>query len=168
MPAAVELSNQRFGRLLAIKQLSERTASGGLVWLCRCDCGAEVTAGSNSLRTGATKSCGCLQIDAARTTGFKNATHGYTRTATYRSWSMMIQRCTNPNRDNYKYYGGRGVSVCERWMSFANFVSDLGERPSANHCLSRRNDRGDYGPGNTSWKLKSENIREMNSRRVVQ
>lgn len=77
-------------------------------------------------------------------------THGMYKTPTYNSWNNMVQRCTNPNRDEYAYYGGRGITVCERWLKFENFLADMGERPEG-LSLDRIDSNGNYEPGNCRW-----------------
>jgi hypothetical protein len=168
MPSRIELSGQVFGRLHVLEATSLRSAGGSLMWKCRCECGAKSNVSANALRGGYIKSCGCMQREAARATGYENSTHGHTkssRSPTYSSWQMMVQRCTNPKRSNFKYYGGQGVKVCDRWRTFGLFLEDMGNRPSVSHCLSRKGDVGNYEPGNVSWKLKVDNIDEMNCRR---
>lgn len=101
------------------------------------------------------------------------ARHGYTIdktktgtvTPTYCSWQAMKTRCTNPNQKDYKHYGGRGITYCERWDVFDNFLEDMGERPSRNHVLSRIDHEGNYEPGNVEWADKRENNREAVIRR---
>ena len=84
-------------------------------------------------------------------------THGQYRSPTYSSWRSMTARCRNPNVHNYANYGGRGVVVCTRWQeSFAEFVADMGERPSRNHTLDLINPAGNYEPGNCRWATRSE------------
>jgi hypothetical protein len=84
----------------------------------------------------------------------------YGATPTYTSWRNMRQRCLRKYCKNFKYYGGKGVTVCERWNKFSNFLEDMGERPEG-HVLSRKGDKGNYEPGNVTWKLSIENTREI-------
>ena len=77
-------------------------------------------------------------------------THGMFNTPTWRTWAAMIQRCTNPRRHNFSYYGGRGIEVCERWRTFENFLADMGERP-AGLTLERMDNEGNYEPSNCCW-----------------
>jgi len=89
-----------------------------------------------------------------------NEKHGMSGTNTYKSWADMKERCYNPNSQKYEYYGAEGVKVCKRWKtSFTNFLIDMGESPKG-HSLSRKGDKGDYEPGNVTWKLRSENSSE--------
>lgn len=90
------------------------------------------------------------------------------RSPTYRSWAMMVARCTNPRVDNYAFYGGRGIKVCDRWRDFASFLADMGERPSLAHSLDRWPNRdGDYEPGNARWATSKEQARNTKSNRPV-
>lgn len=92
-------------------------------------------------------------------------THGMSDTATYRSWGSMIQRCCNPNNPRYPEWGGRGIKVCERWLSFENFLADMGERPEG-LTLDRIDNEGHYEPGNCRWSTHRE--QRMNQRRMQQ
>lgn len=108
----------------------------------------------SSLKSSNTRSCGCLKKEIL----LKNITqHGQSKTAAYTSWLNMKQRCSNPNNPNYKYYGGRGIFVCDRWLnSFENFLADMGDRP--NNCdIDRRNNNEGYSPENCRWVSKTEN-----------
>lgn len=158
-----DLTGRQFGRLTATRRVP---APGRAHWACTCSCGAEAAVEASALLTGRTKSCGCLQREVSRDV---NVRHGHNPEAgpslTYSSWAAMKQRCLNPNNTGYATYGGAGVAVCDRWLSFDNFLADMGERPSADHCLSRKNDSGNYEPGNVVWGLKSTNSREAATRR---
>lgn len=127
MSQFVELTGRRFCRLVVLSR-AENGPRGHRRWMCRCDCGAEIAVRAGHLNNGEMKSCGCLRRDTSRA---KNRTHGASgerETSTYRTWRHMRERCVNPNNRDFKDYGGRGISVCERWNTFGNFLADMGER----------------------------------------
>ncbi len=152
MATIKNIIGQKFGRLTVLKhQGSDK--SGRAIWECKCDCGNRKTVSSKNLRNGSTKSCGCYQREQASSA---NRTHGRGKSPEYGVWSSMIQRCTNPKNKEYHNYGGRGIQVCNRWLKFDNFISDMGERPSGKHSLDREdNDKG-YAPGNCRWATSRE------------
>ena len=148
MTAAIDIAGQKYGRLtpLEIVERGDRRH-----WLCRCDCGAEVTVMQVSLRTGNTSSCGCLRREATAEQNKKlKKTHGQTNSREYRSWKAMKNRCMRPADQAFRRYGGRGITVCERWMTFEHFVADMGARPEGT-TLDRINPDGNYEPGNCRW-----------------
>ena len=157
----VELAGRRLGRWTVIARVGS-TAGKRSAWLCRCDCGTEKVVGSNALRggpSGRSRSCGCLRAERmSRMT----RTHGQTHSPTHRSWSSMVVRCTNPNVRGYDAYGGRGIRVCDRWRSFANFLADMGERPRGT-TLDRIDVNGHYEPGNVRWATRKVNCRNRRS-----
>ncbi len=127
-------------------------------WLCRCDCGADVSVIACDVKSGHTRSCGCYDADRKRTDTVR---HGYARTKTYNCWANMISRCTNQNRHDWMNYGGRGIAVCERWRDFVNFLADMGEKP-ANLSIDRIDVNGNYEPENCRWATASQ--QRMNQR----
>lgn len=144
----------RFGRLLVLEPAKQPSRRSPL-WVCRCDCGNITNCTSAELRYGHTKSCGCWKSYIAR---ILKLTHGMSKTPTYLCWSSMFQRCLNRNRNSYKDYGGRGITVCERWKSFENFLADMGEKP-ADKTIGRINNDGNYEPSNCHWETIKEQCR---------
>lgn len=126
--------------------------SGRIMWRCRCSCGNERVLRQTALLQGRPRQCSSCHIQQI---GAGNKRHGhsvgYHRSPEHRVWSNMCNRCHNPNNPKYPRYGGRGISVCERWLDFANFLADMGLRPSAQHTIERKNNNGDYEPGNCCW-----------------
>ena len=164
MPNLRDLSKIKFGRLKPLRIVG-RNSHKQILWLCMCSCGRTSTVSSGNLVTGNSKSCGCLQRElAAHTSRKANTVHGYRRrgakSSEYSSWSSMLNRCLNPNNDAYKWYGARGITVCGRWYSFPNFLSDVGKRP-AGKSIDRINNNGNYEPGNVKWSTPSEQIRNQ-------
>ena len=149
---------QKFNRLLVVERDDSKTKR--TYWICKCDCGETISVAACDVASGHTKSCGCFNQESR----VKNNTkHGYNRTPTYVSWSNMIARCSNPKRLEYKNYGGRGISVCDRWLSFENFVLDMGEKPNL-RTLDRINNDGNYEPSNCRWATASEQRRNQRTK----
>lgn len=158
-----DITGQRFGRLLVIRY-HDQVAGRANRWWTKCDCGNEQPVRIGALRNGNTSSCGCLQRDIASVTGENKGTykHGMIATGTYKSWAEMFQRCQNPNNRMYADYGGRGISVCERWRSFEVFLEDMGTRPRGKSIDRINNDLG-YMPGNCQWSTRTEQNRNRRS-----
>lgn len=158
---AEDLSGQQVNRLTVAARDAARTAR--VYWSCVCECGVRVSVSASDLKSGHTKSCGCAQQESRVKV---NTKHGYSRTPTYVVWSNMLARCTNPNLRDFKNYGGRGISVCERWKVFTNFLADMGEKP-AGLSLDRIDNEGGYEPGNCRWATASEQRRNQRPMLIV-
>lgn len=136
-----DITNQRFGLLVA--KLPAYTDKHGWYWVCQCDCGTVLELRASNLLAGQAKSCGCNQHPKAE----KKKAHD----PTYRTWSMMITRCYNPHATGFENWGGRGITVCDRWrFSYLNFLDDMGPRPKGT-SLDRINNDGNYEPRNCRW-----------------
>lgn len=157
----IDLAGQRFGRLVAIRWNAGDIAKA---WLCQCECGAEVVVRGAFLRSGKTKSCGCYKRE--RMKAGLGRKHGMEGSRTYTSWAAMLGRCRNPNDPSYGHYGARGITVCERWEHFSNFLTDMGERPSGT-TIDRIDSTGGYGPGNCRWATAKEQQNNISSNRRV-
>lgn len=153
MPKFIDLTGERYGRLTVLRRSSKTHTPNGtpqVYWECLCDCGNNATVTSNDLRSGHTKSCGCLNVERSRSA---NITHGGRRTRLYNIWNNMKQRCINPKGTMYEYYGGRGISVCSDWLnsfsSFQNWAFSSGYADDL--TLDRFDNDGDYCPENCHW-----------------
>jgi len=152
-PRTLDLVGQHFGKLVVLERLTSRR-NHLVEWLCQCKCGNQHVTTTAMLR-GGQKSCGCVQP------GLKHGhASGGRRTPEYQSWASMLSRCLSPTHEAYNRYGGRGITICDRWRSFDNFYSDMGPRPSPKHSLDRYPDNnGNYEPGNVRWATSTEQNR---------
>lgn len=157
------MTGDRYGRLTVIA-VSGAVSSGKVAWLCVCDCGTSRTVRGGDLRSGRTLSCGCLN---AEKTGNRFRKHGARQTPEYSSWSAMHTRVGNPNFKQYADYGGRGISICDRWFEFDNFLADMGPRPSLHHSIERIDGNGNYEPSNCEWADRKTQNRNRRSNRLV-
>jgi len=158
----IDLTGQRFTRLVVVGRAPNKSEKDtNARWHCRCDCGRMCIAYGQDLRREKFKSCGCLNAERI----YK---HGQSRTKEYRTWLTMRQRCENPMNGAYKQYGGAGVTVCERWMSYEAFREDMGPAPTPRHTIDRIDGTKGYEPGNCRWATYAEQNRNLKRNVVVE
>jgi hypothetical protein len=164
-PPLSDLAGQRFGRWLAIER-APNNAGRRTAWHCVCACGTEKVVASCHLKSGASTNCGCDKAKGARINTYNGGSKSH---PLYRTWCGIIQRCCNVSNPEFKYYGGRGIRICERWRrDFWAFVSDMGPKPTAAHSIDRHPDNnGNYEPGNCRWATHSEQMLNTRSNRLV-
>lgn len=166
MTAALQLAGRTFGRLTVIERAGG--AAGHSLWLCHCECGATSTVPGVVLVQGKSRSCGCLSREVSRASGKKNTRHGHTYSPTHRSWSAMKTRCLDPGSKDYPRYGARGISICARWMTFENFLQDMGARPDGTSLDRWPNQSGNYEPGNCRWATPAEQTRNSSTATLLE
>lgn len=152
-PRSVPPVGKKFGRLTVVgfDHIDDRLRSQ---WKVRCDCGNEIVRDAYNLKDGTTRSCGCLNSEI---TSKRMRTHGLKGTPEHRTWDSMKTRCLNPNAANYADYGGRGITICAKWVnSFEAFLADMGMRPTPAHTLDRIDVAGNYEPSNCRWASPQE------------
>lgn len=167
MVALIDRSGKRYGRLLVIERagrLGTYTA-----WRCICDCGRETVTTGDRMQSGMARSCGCLKIERSKATNKRlKFKHGKCFIPEYAIWANMIYRCRNKKAANYPLYGGRGISVCQRWRkSFDSFFDDMGQRPSPMHSIDRIDNDGNYEPGNCRWATAKEQRANQRPRKMA-
>jgi len=154
----MDLTGHTFSSLTVLSRAPTAWRKNGrqmaTMWHCRCKCGKVSIVSTGNLRSGGTRSCGCLLMEIMATQ-FK--THGRTETHAYRTWCRIKGRCYNPLTSNYYHYGAKGVTVCDRWLnSFENFYSDMGDPPSLGHSIDRKDNSLGYAPDNCKWSTRIE------------
>jgi hypothetical protein len=171
MPALIDITGQRFGRLSIIRRAG-RTSYRQATWECLCTCGVTIVATGSNLKSGTTKSCGCLK---SATTVARNMSRRLAYSAvrddklTYQVWQSMIARCYLRSHPSFSKYGQKGVYVCDEWRtSFENFIKYVGTRPSIGHSIDRfPNQTGNYAPGNVRWATSVEQARNRKTNVLI-
>jgi hypothetical protein len=168
MSCVKDMSGARIGAWTVLHE-NGRDRNGQAFWVCLCDCGTQKNVTGGRLRRGDSMSCGCKkpEVSAAANTKHGNSARGEL-TAEYRTWSGIIDRCERPGNAQFDDYGGRGITVCERWRSdFANFLSDMGPRPSALYTIDRIDNERGYSPENCRWATRKEQCRNKRNNLLV-
>lgn len=163
---ALNLVGERFGQWLVLSR-AKNTKNGNTRFLCRCDCGTEKEVSSSNLKYGQSTGCGHDKGARIRASKIKHGAfvHGQWHPL-YNTWHSMHDRCSNPKNSEYHRYGARGITVCDAWDDFNQFVSDVGEKPTPQHTIDRFPDgNGNYEPSNVRWATKSE--QNINRRTTV-
>lgn len=163
----IDLTGKTFHRLrvLSIGPLG----ASHRYWNCICKCGKKKIVLGAHMRRGRTKSCGCISRELATA---KFLIHGESQrnnaTAEYVAWSAMRRRCLSPSDPKFHRYGGRGITICKRWMrSYLAFLKDVGRKPTHKHTLGRINNNGNYEPGNVEWQTHKQQSRNTSSNRIL-
>ena len=165
MSKAIDLTGQTFSQLTVICR-AENDKRRGARWKCRCACGGFATIRAYNLRSGKTKSCGCMGRERLIE---RNFVHGRTGSPEYATWKSIIKRCTNPNDISFKNYGERGIKVCEEWMNdFMAFFNYIGPKPTQKHSIERINNNRNYQPGNVKWATQKQQCNnKRNNHRIT-
>lgn len=154
----IDLIGKRFGKLVVLS-FAGKTARRQSLWVVKCDCGNDRTVRGSNLRSGHTKSCGCIKGGII--------THGMSKSPEYSVWKAMLNRCRNPKARLFHRYGGRGIRVCDRWHTFANFILDMGMRPSSAYTIERIDNNGDYTPENCKWATRTAQCQNTSRNHLI-
>lgn len=156
-----QLVNQRFGKLTVLRRAERNSKSGNAMWVCKCDCENIVTVIGSHLRSGHTTSCGCNRIS--------ERSMGHSKDRLYRTWSGMHNRCYDPTHDRYKWYGGKGISICDEWQDFMTFRTwALANGYNDDLTIDRIDSDGNYRPDNCQWVDMKVQANNRNNNRVLQ
>jgi hypothetical protein len=162
LPAKVQaMIGQRYGRWTVVRALPLPADHYNYSVWCRCDCGTEKAVQVNNLRSGKSTGCYCWKQRPHK--------HGGTGTREYKSWKSMRSRCLHRTNKQFPDYGGRGITICQRWLdSFAHFLADMGSAPSRQHSIDRINNDGPYSPENCRWATAAQQNRNTRNNRYLE
>lgn len=158
----IDRTGEKYGRLTVIEHVPNAPGAKdtNARWLCMCECGKAKIVYGQDLKKGKVVSCGCWNEE-------KRTKHGMARTRIYKVWMGIRVRCTNPKERSYPNYGGRGIQICERWLTFENFLADMGDRP-AGYEIDRIDNNGNYEPSNCRWVSRKVNLNNKRDNRVIE
>ena len=160
-----QIEGRVFGRLRVDRRDTEKSTPKRSYFLCVCDCGSEVSIYRSNLIAGTTQSCGCLAKEIQVSS---HTVHGYSSMPEYGIWTKIRHRCRNLEHPRYADYGGRGIDMCDEWyINFAQFLSDMGPRPSPAHQIERLDNDSGYRKGNCEWATCRTQARNRRSTRLL-
>lgn len=168
---AIDLSGKNFVRWTVLgptQRVSFPSGAEHVYWLCKCQCGVEKEVNGQSLRKGLSVSCGCYQLECASRRGNANRRHGLRDTPEWGAWASMRYRCFSKSHKQYPNYGGRGITVCSRWLVFESFFEDMGRKPGLGFSIDRIDNDGNYEPGNCRWATSQTQNRNNRGNRIVE
>lgn len=157
-----DIAGVKFGRLTALSR-AETKDKNHAYWNCKCDCGKTITARTSHLKTGFVSSCGCYKSESSAIRQYK---HGDVYSPTYGAWASMKSRCNNPSQNDFNLYKGRGITVCERWNDYRNFLEDMGHKPAGTSIDRIDNNKG-YFPENCRWATAKQQARNKRNNRFI-
>lgn len=170
----LNLVGETYGRLLVLEEVEPHVQPNGKKvrkYKCLCECGNETIVRQNHLRRGCTVSCGCYKkeqiVKSNKATKPIHGESNYNLTKEFNTWQSIKTRCFNSNYKYYKNYGGRGITVCDRWLeSYSNFLEDVGRAPSPHYSIDRIDNDGNYEPDNCRWATSAEQSRNQRTTKL--